>query len=208
MAKGSPSQTPTVFHPTATKLIEATIELLETMPIEKVSLAAVLERTGISHGPLYHHFTDFSDLVEHAVAQRYARSLAVQIDAFRPLLDSLDRDDFQKSAEATFRQSLDPARKKNRMERVEIMGALHSHPRLVDLVSRVQKNITNEIGEIIHEAQSRGWFRSDLDPVAVAGFLQAMIIGRIIDDVTEDRIDPEEWKKVALEAFRAIVTPR
>lgn len=60
-------------HPTAVKLLEITVDLLDEIPIDALSIAAVLERSGVSHGSLYHHYADFPDLVEQAAVHRYRR---------------------------------------------------------------------------------------------------------------------------------------
>ena len=53
-------------HPNAQRLLDVTIELLDSTPLEQISLATVLELSGVSNGSLYHHFDDFRDLVEQA----------------------------------------------------------------------------------------------------------------------------------------------
>jgi AcrR family transcriptional regulator len=192
-------------HPTATQLIEGTVELLDSMPIESVGLVMVLEHTGISHGSLYHHFEDFSDLVEQAVVHRYTRRLKDSLSAVRTLLECTTADEFRSRQEEIFTLSIEPERKANRMERIEVLGALRNHPRLAAKIARAQQDITDEQAELIKEFQQRGWLRADLDPTALSAYIQALIVGRIVDDVSERPIDRDTWETFALRSLRAVI---
>jgi AcrR family transcriptional regulator len=192
-------------HPTSVALLEAAVDLLDTVPMEGVSLAMILERTGISHGSLYHHFEDFPDLIEKAVVHRYARRLRESLFAVRSLLDSSDRDEFRARVEELLNGSISDEGRKNRLDRIEVLGALQGHPRLVDSIAQAQQAITDEQAEIYIEFQNRGWIRSDLDPFVMSAFIQAMIVGRIVDDVTERPVGDVAWRSVALPAFRAVL---
>jgi AcrR family transcriptional regulator len=192
-------------HPTALALLEAAVELLETVPMETLTIAMVLERTGISHGSLYHHFDDFADLVEKAVVHRYTRSLKDSLVFVRTLLDSADREEFRRRVEAFLHVTVSSERRKNRLDRIEVLGALQGHPRLVGNIARAQQDITDEQAEIYREFQRRGWIRSDLDPFAMSAFVQAIVVGRIVDDVSERPIDDDAWRAVALATFRTVL---
>ena len=51
-------------HPTRVRLIDTMVEMLQTTPASAITTEAVLETSGISRSSLYHHFADFSDLIE------------------------------------------------------------------------------------------------------------------------------------------------
>lgn len=114
-------------HPTAVKLLEITVDLLDEIPIDALSIAAVLERSGVSHGSLYHHYADFPDLVEQA--------------------------------------------------------------------------------DCYAELQQRGWVRNGLDPMAMSALVQAVILGRVVDDISEHPLHPELWTKAAVRAIAAVLFP-
>ncbi|MFM8856083.1 MAG: TetR/AcrR family transcriptional regulator [Actinomycetota bacterium] len=192
-------------HPTATALLEAAVELLETLPMESLSIAMVLERTGVSHGSLYHHFDDFPDLVEKAVVHRYTRRLKESLHAIEALRECTNVQEFRGRIEQLISATTDISRRRNRMDRVEVLGALHGHPRLVDSIARAQQEITDAQGDVFREFQGRGWLRSDLDPIAMSAFIQAMVVGRIVDDVSAHPVDQKTWEQVAMPAFIAVL---
>lgn len=194
-------------HPTATLLLETAVELLNTVPADGLTIAMVLERSGVSYGSLYHHYADISDLVEQAIVRRYTRRLKDSVLAVRSLLESVDAVDFRQRAEDLVRLSIDPDLRKNRLERVEALGALQGRPRLVARIARAQQEITDAQAALYAEFQQRGWVRADLDPVTLSAFVQGMIVGRVVDDVSERPIDRDRWQQVALCAFRALLAP-
>jgi AcrR family transcriptional regulator len=202
--RGRPRRSP---HPTATLLLETAVELLDSVSIDELTISLVLEQSGVSYGSLYHHFSDISDLVEQAVVYRYSRRLKESVDAIRTLTDAKDAKDFRVRAEALVEESIKPERSTNRLERIGLIGAMSGRPRLVALIASAQQLVTDQQAELISEFQQRGWMRTDLDPEALSGFIQAMLIGRVVDDVTERPVDPALWNAVALRAFRAILFP-
>lgn len=189
------------------RLLDTTVELLETESLDAVTMAMVLERSGISHGSLYHHFEDFPDLVEQAVVRRYVRRLQDSNQAIAALLDSSDADDFRRRAEELFVQSNDQARRHYRMDRVEVLGALRGRSRLQESIARAQQDITDELEGYYREFQQCGWMKSEIDAQALAVLTQALILGRVVDDVADRHLDPDQWTAIALRAFLAVAFP-
>jgi AcrR family transcriptional regulator len=203
----SPASQHLALHPNAQKLLDAATELLEQSPIEQISLAQVLQRSGVSNGSLYHHFEDFRDLIEHAVVVRFTKGLNDSLAAIASLRDSTDARDFRARVENIILTFHDQNRRPFRMARLETLGALSSRPRLAERIGRAQFESTMKQAEYLAEFQQRGWFRSDLDAAAISTFMTATFLGRVVDDITDEHIDPDEWSRVALTAFRAILFP-
>lgn len=194
-------------HPTATLLLDTAVDLLDTVPVDSLTIPLVLERSGVSYGSLYHHFADISDLVEQAVVVRYTRRLKESVQAVRALLEATGADDFRRRVEVLLDQSMSPDRRPNRMERLEALGALQGRPRLVERLARAQQEITDEQAAVAVECQRRGWVRAELDPGALSVFIQAVTFGRVVDDVAERHLDRAEWNDVIIRAFRAVLFP-
>jgi AcrR family transcriptional regulator len=194
-------------HATATLLLNTTTELLDTVHMDELSLAMVLERCGVSHGSLYHHFADFSDLVEQAMIQRFEAGLNESLVAIRALLDSTDAADFRRRSEALLVMLIAPERRRYRLSRVEVFAAVQSRPELATTIARAQQRVIDEQGELYAEFQRRGWLRDDLDPVVMSAVIVSMFLGRAVDDISERPVPADDWNKVALLAFRAVLFP-
>ncbi|MFZ9017103.1 MAG: TetR/AcrR family transcriptional regulator, partial [Ilumatobacteraceae bacterium] len=202
--RGRPRQSP---HPTAEALLRTTVELLEVVAIDDVTISMVTERSGVSTGSLYHHYTDISDLVEQAVILRYTRALRESIMGVRELLDASDARDFRRRTERLLELTITSERRAERLVRVEVLGALSGRERRAERVARAQQEITDELAALLTTFQQRGWIPEGLHAVALAEFIQGMILGRVVDDVTENPVSQDHWFDVAIRAFRAVLFP-
>lgn len=195
------------LHPTAKKLLDTAVELLDSTSIDEVTIQLVLGRSGVSYGSLYHHFSDISDLVEQAIVYRYTRSVKDSIGQVRQLLDSDSFEHFKGRAEILIAQSVSDSRRKNRVERVAMLGAVQTKERLAAQIARTQHELTQEHAKVIREFQARGWVRDDVDAELLSVFVQALVVGRIVDDISEARRTDEEWSGLALPMFRMMLFP-
>ena len=75
----SASPKPKKVHPTRLKLIEAVLTLRKSHTYEDITVEQVLDVSGISRGSLYHHFSDFFDLIEAAEIVRFTKYVDVSI---------------------------------------------------------------------------------------------------------------------------------
>lgn len=201
------SETERPRHPTALKLLDTADELLGSMAIDEVGVTMVLERSGVSHGSLYHHFEDFPDLVEQAVVRRFEAGLTESIEIVRGLLESTDAADFRRRAEGVVVALHSAERRRYRMGRLEVLGSTHSRPRLAELIGAAQRAHLEEQGALFAEFQRRGWLRADLDPMAVSAFTSATYFGRTVDDIAGGVVDPDRWTEVAVKAIGAVLFP-
>lgn len=195
------------LHPNAQKLVDTVAELLEDTPIEQIALAAVLKKSGMSNGSLYHHFEDLQELVDVAVEQRFTKGLKDSLAAIAALLDITEEAEFRRRVEEIILLFHGQDRRPFRMARLDTLGSLSSRPRLAERIGRAQFESTMKQAEYLAEFQRRGWFRSDLDMSAVSTFMTATFLGRTVDDIASEHIDPDEWNKVALTAICAILFP-
>lgn len=192
-------------HPNAGKLLDAAVDLLASTPIEHITLAEVLERSGVSNGTLYHHFEDLQDLVEKAALQRFQQGLDETLAALATLVSATDSLSFRRRLEAMLVHLSAQDRRPLRLARLDTLGSLRNHPRLVERLARVLHRHYEQEAAYVAEFQRRGWLRGDLDPLVVTKFISAIHLGRVVDDVDAQPVDPAEWTRVALIACRAIL---
>jgi AcrR family transcriptional regulator len=187
------------------RLLDTAVELLNSYSVDQLTIALILEQSGVSYGSLYHHFNDISNLVEQAVVHRYTRRVKESNDSIRLLLDSTDAVEFRTRAEALFAESISVDRSINRLQRVEALGFIQGRPRLASRIAQAQQELTEDFADILSAFQRKDWIRSDIDPIATASFIQSLVIGRVIDDVSDQPVGHERWCALALPAFRAVL---
>ena len=182
------------LHPTARTLIDTTLVLLETHAVNEVTLEQVLEKSSISVGSLYHHFKDFSELMDFALVEKYTQFTKVNVEGMAHVLEiSKNAKDYHdkilKLLEFTHSASNSDLRKM----RAYILSQATIRPDLGVLIREVQSDLTHKLGEIIGQAQKRGWIQPVIKPVILAIFIQAYGIGRIVDDLANPQMDNDEW---------------
>ena len=184
-------------HPTKTILTETTRELLDVHARTDISTDQILTKSGISKGSLYHHFEDLEELIEAAMLLRYTEWVDRSIDAITQTLRAANSpDDVYTRLSAITVQTQDPKRKVDRLYRAEVLGAAASSPRLAKALGAEQQRLTDALADLVREVQEKGFFHQDLDPHALAVFIQAYTLGKVVDDFSERPINPMSWNSL------------
>ena len=185
---------PSAIHPTKAKLIEATSKLLKTVDRAHLTSDMILEESGISKGSLYHHFEDLEELIEAALIQRYARWVDASIELMTQLLTSAaSSDDIYSGLVGVTRRTQSDDYKSERQNRIDVLSRAGGSARFAKLLGEEQQRLTDALTDLIREAQERGFYKKEVDARAIAVFIQAYTIGKIVDDFNENKVDPEEW---------------
>jgi len=86
-----------------------------------------------------------------------------------------------------------PERAPRRLERAAAFArAAHSEQFRATLAVE-QLRLTHALLDLIAGARGRGWISKENDPMAVAVMVQAYTLGRVIDDVAAQHMNPDQW---------------
>lgn len=186
-------------HPTRERLIDVTVELIGEAGIDGVELAEVVARAGVTTGALYHHFRDMPELLEVAMARRFPVGVRDSLTMIREALRAAETLAEFQTAMATLTEVAHASQHRpRRVERAHALALAFGHESLREVLARQQSEMTAELTALMVEVQQRGWLRNDLSPKAVAVFVQACAVGRIVDDVTDDPVDPDDWNRLII----------
>jgi AcrR family transcriptional regulator len=189
-------------------LIETTTELLKTLSREEISSEMILNESGISKGSMYHHFEDLDHLIEHAMLRRYADWVDSSIVGIQQVLTTGNSpEDIYAAAVQMTTRTQDPAMKTERMYRAEILGMASHSPRFAKQLSLEQQRLTDSLTDLIREVQERGFFSKDQDPRAIAVFIQAYTLGKVVDDFSDNPMNPENWNYLVNTVIRKVFSP-
>lgn len=182
------------MHPTRKLLLDTAARLLESQHPDAVSGQMVLRESGISHGSLYHHFEDASEVIEIVLIDRFFARARGDLEILAAILDNAaDREAWIASSIALTRAVHAPANAPFRMRRVQLLSYAASRPRMLARLAREQSDLTTGFANVFLAAQAKGWLATDIEARAGAVFIQAIILGRVIDDISSEQIDPEAW---------------
>ena len=193
-------------HPTKVHLTEAAATLIDELGSQGFTVEQLLEKSNISKGSLYHHFEDFHDVIMQAQVLRFARYVEEDIAALtNVLLASTSREDMFGRLDLISRATHDSARSVRRADRIEILaGARHSE-KMKNALGPTQSRLTGAIADLVREMQAKEFVDEGLDPAAVAVFIQAYSLGLIVNDVSNEPIDLEEWHAMISRMTRGLL---
>jgi AcrR family transcriptional regulator len=196
------------MHPTRERLLLTTVELMDTENPEKVGVEMVLEKSGISKGSLYHHCEDFPSLLEAALVYRFHRVVDSSIALIaNTVATATTREEFFADMEKVTAITHSREMTAIRFERARALGHAGSSPRFKEALGVEQQRLTLAFADLVREAQNQGWVTTDIDPMATAVFIQAYTIGKLIDEVTAEPVDEQEWLKLIHRMVERTFTP-
>ena len=191
----SSADEPKAEHPTRALFIDLAVAQLEHRYPEEVTVDAILNAAGLTKGALYHHFADFAELIETALVVRFSRYVDESIAALSEMASSAtSREEILAEMASVTAHTQHPDRKHIRFARAHVITLASRNPRLAEALSAEQLRLTDALTGLISVAQQRGWFNRDFDARAGAVLIQAYTLGRIVDDITTEPVDPAEWE--------------
>lgn len=184
------------MHPTKAHLLETAVELIDEFGPQGFTVDALLDKSGISKGSLYHHYVDFGDVIEQAQVVRFSRFIDEDITMlFKTLAAADTAQDLRQRFEAIVLDTSAPERAANRADRAAIIGLAHHSKNFAQALAVEQQRITDALADIAREAQEKGFIRRDVDVRVLATFMQAYTLGYALNDVTVDPISAQQWSK-------------
>jgi AcrR family transcriptional regulator len=177
------------------RLIDSTLFMIDRDGIDGARLKDIVEHADMTTGSLYWFFKNRRALINAALAERFVRKMRnltdLVADAFSRQADL--NDPLLILNEITV-QPNQPDRVDARAERVQVLAAALEDPVLAKHVADIQRQLLNQISDIITEAQIKKIVRADVDPYAVAVMMQSTAIGLASVDLAKDLMpDLKAW---------------
>ena len=191
-------------------VIDETIRVLETEGENAVRIANISAATGVSYGAIYHHFHDRDGLIR---AAQFAR-LRDQPRLFTsPLADAFDDiahgggdvSGVIESIRNIARAIVNPDRQEVRLVRISVLAAAQTRPELHEAVVDLERRIMVEVRDLVTRAQHMGLVSRDLDPLAVATYLEAVAFGVVLQEFFGEVPDAVALAEVVFRSFTSLV---
>ena len=188
-------------------MLKSAAELIAERGEAQVRLMDVADRSGMSIGAIQHHFRSRERLVAEAQLQRFVGPAQADIEAIEAMLDSArSADEVRAGFVAVTRAVVDRSRTLQRMDRLSSLSAAHGRPDLYEAVQAQVSELSEQFAAVFRGLQVRGWVRGDIDPTALAVFVQAYALGMVIADLVEPAV-PAESLAAVVDLFINAVLP-
>jgi AcrR family transcriptional regulator len=171
-----------------------------------VRIDEIRDRSGVSIGSIYHHFGDREGVIAAVQLRRFADYARAEIAALSEIVErSRDLVEFRAALRQLTLDAPGAARTTIRWGRLGVLGSTIGRDELRDEVARIQTRLTDGFQAHIAQGQARGFFRSDLDPRAIAVFVEAYSLGFALNDLDEHGVDSERWQRVVWTVLDALL---
>lgn len=193
-------------HPTRQKLIEAAAELMQDHAPEAITTDMVLAHSGISKGSLYHHFEDLADLVETVLITQFSKIVDENAVFLRETIENAQSSGEILAKLRSLTETLQAAdRRSARVNRARLIVFSHDNPRLAKKLADEQNRLTSAYRDTIKLGIRRGLVRPDINPFAMAVFIQSFTLGKLIDDIAHDHVPQAAWVDLVMNVIDELV---
>lgn len=187
------------------RILAAAIEVLETEGEAALRVVTIAEQAEVVPGLINHHFGTRDGLVAEAQRHRFAGASEKDQQKLAKLVGrNPTRDEFLGALASLTREIASRRRAGVRLARTAMVGAAHGRPQLLAELSVTSTEVTDGLTVIVQKAQLAGFIRLDLDPRAIATFIQAYSFGLVLADLDTQRPSAAEIEQaisVAVEGF-------
>jgi AcrR family transcriptional regulator len=186
--------------------IDATVELLERLPEQQVTLEAIRERSGVSQGSLSHHFANRDGLIATAQVERYARSCAEDEQFFSRLAGPSDSTTFAYAMLANIDDMLTPQRRAVRWLRMSAISSAFGNADLVATLGTRYTALIDQLARYVRTGQDRDVVLSQTDPRTLALLVSMLAQGLVLDDLMDEEVPPAAWNHLMVRVVKSFIT--
>ena len=184
------------FHPTKRLLVETVAALLESKRPSEILADEVLERSGVSKGSMYHHFEDLQELVETAQIFRYSKWIDGSIDFLaKYVATARTKKELRDALNTLTVVTQADERKDARAERAQALAACFNNPRVAKQMGDETQRLTDSIADVTEEVKNKGLFRPGVHSQALATFIQAYTLGKLVNDYNPTAVSEDDWNQ-------------
>jgi AcrR family transcriptional regulator len=182
---------------TKSRVIAATIDLLDEHGEQGLRIAEVSRRSGVSIGSIYHHFGGRDGLIKAARTRQFRASIPTYAAVLAELAaSSSSASEFVSGFRELIRYVHARERAHERFQRIVYMASAMSRPDLLEELREQQTELITLGSAIAETMVERGWVKDGVSARALATFSLALELGAVVADFDNECVD-EEWWQVA-----------
>jgi len=188
---------------TRARLIHSTKSLINRLGISGVTSTLVLSESGVSKSSLYHFFQDFDELINEAQIQQYKEIDTSWHRNIRELSStSSSAAEFYSGLVSALISFMIIQKQDIRYQRVTIIANSKNSLLLDNVIVQLQEELIVGLTQAFELAQAKGFLVGTYSPRSIAVALQALLFGKIFDDVLLDSMEDRDWVSLSLQIFK------
>jgi len=187
--------------------VQATIELLEELPTESVTLREIRTRSGVSNGSLSHHFGSREGLIAAAQVERYARTCREDAAFLSRLREgAAGAQSMADAALSLIAEMRTPERHHVRWVRMAAVAAAFGDDALDGALAQAFTALIDATTESLAAAQGNGLIDAGVDPRSAALLAAIHTQGLVLDDLMGEELPVGEWGALNLGIIATFLT--
>lgn len=170
-----------------------------------IRIPEICDATGVNYGSVYHHFGSREGVIDAAYSQLFSDLVQRDIDELSKISQqSTGIDEFLVRIQPLIGMlSAGEDRRRGRAMRARIVAAAVTRPELARLIGAAESRLTAGLSSVMSMGQDRGFVRKDVSAWSLAVLIQAIVFGRVLDDITSSPIEQADWDLTMTTLFRS-----
>lgn len=194
-------------HPTALKLIDVTVEMIDAHGEVAVRVQEVVAAAGVQIPVLYRHFGNREGLIQAAHIRRMQNELASLLEESRQSVGrAQSREEFLRNFEHVIDVLFGPERAEARFKRLNIVGSGYGRPEMEAVLVEIELEGFSRLEELLKPAQNQGWISSTLDLRAFVAWVAGLSMSQTLIDLVGDAQLTQGWIAMSKKTVMAVLT--
>lgn len=184
------------------RLISAVRTLLLSHDPADITTTMVLREANVARNTLYLHFESHAQLLETALLLSFSETVQANVTAFETAITKAkNKSDFMRRVTLIVRESQSRTQRKFRIGRCRLIVHSETNPSFAAVLSGEQNRITADFAKLFDQCRQNGWMKGTVNSSAAAVLVQALTLGKVIDDISGEKLPEDVW----LDTFMEIV---
>lgn len=184
---------PPEVRPTYRRILDQAVLALSEDGFDRFNVQRVLDGADVSRATLYRHFPDVDSLIEAALVHTFRGVVDRNLETATALVETSPDVASFRAVVLSYLHAFSTIPASVRLLRIHTIALAATRPALAAAIAEAQENLTDGWDRAFQLAQQRGLLRQDVDTQAAAVMLQAIGLGRIVDDASVSHLGNERW---------------
>jgi AcrR family transcriptional regulator len=191
---------------TRQRILDATIEVIQTDGEAAVRVVEVAHRAGVSQGMVTYYFGTRTNLVAEAQHERFLTALLDDIGFAVEAVDHVATvDELRALADQMTSMVLAPERDDRRRERLNSLGYAAGNPETWKTLRAALTASYDKWEDFFRKIADRGWLQPGLAPRAAATMISAYSFGLVVSQLDDRRPTTDELATVIGRFVRSLI---